>query len=74
MVKDPIVGGMVPLNLFESKLRFTRLVNNPIVSGIVVRRRCLKDNFRRLGKLPMLEGKVPTEVACSETIIPITLA
>ena len=74
-VKDPIVRGKVPLKLFDSKTRRNRLVNNPIVSGIVdAIRWFLKDNSARLGKLPMLEGKVPAEVACSETTIPITLA
>ena len=34
-VKDPIARGKVPLKLFDSKTRRNRLVNNPIVSGIV---------------------------------------
>ena len=66
--------GRVPLNLFKSKSRRNRLINNPIVSGIVdVRRWLFRVKSTRLGKLPIVEGKVPSVVADSEAVIPMTL-
>ena len=60
-VNDPIVRGIVPLKLLESKASFNRLVRNPIVLGIVdMRRMFCKVKISRLGKLPMAEGKVPS--------------
>ena len=74
-VNNPIVGGKVPLNLFEFKLRRKRLVNKLILSGIVdIRLMLPKFSSRRLGKLPMVGGIVPSVVAVVETIILMTLA
>ena len=64
----------MPLKLLESKLRRNRLINNPIVSGIVdVRRWLFRVKSTRLGKLPIVEGKVPSVVAGTEVVIPMTL-
>ena len=60
LVKDPIVGGRVPLNLFAIKLRLNRLVNNPIALGnvpdnlLLLKSKCVMDVID-----PIVSGIVP---------------
>ena len=51
------------------------MVNDPIVSGIVdMRRMLLKYKLRRLGKLPIVEGKVPSVLEDRDQVMLMTLA